>query len=111
MHLYKQKKKFPYFGIIFSLVLFGVFAGYFLYGFSNVSDTVEKQQKETLQLAIDRAIISCYAIEGSYPPSITYLEEHYGIVIDKNKFIVSYQPLGGNIRPDAQVIVIGGGGE
>ena len=34
--------------------------------------------QETLKKAIARASVQCYAIEGRYPPSIEYLEEHYG---------------------------------
>lgn len=111
MHLYKQKKRFPYMGAVVSLLAFGVAAGYFLYGFANISGTVEEQQREVLENAIDRAVISCYAIEGSYPADMAYLEEHYGIVVDYDRFIVSYQPFGDNVRPGIQVISIGGGEE
>ncbi len=109
MHLYKQKKTFPHLGIMVSLVIFGLAAGYFLYGLSNVSDSVEEQQRDTLENAIERAVVSCYAIEGSYPSDIAYLEEHYGIAVDYDKFIINFQSIGANIKPGVQVIMIGGG--
>lgn len=108
MHLYKQKKKIPHLGLILTLVIFAAIGGYFIYGFSDVSDSVARQQKDTLERALDKAVVSCYAIEGSYPASVSYLEEHYGVVIDHERFLVDYQTIGSNVKPGVQVVVIGG---
>ena len=54
--------------------------------------------------------MQCYAIEGRYPPSLEYMEEHYGLVYDKDIFFVDYQPIGSNLYPDVTVISIGGEG-
>ena len=54
--------------------------------------------------AIRRASVQCYAIEGRYPPSVEYLEEHYGIVVDSDKYAVFYDGFASNLMPDITVI-------
>ena len=51
-----------------------------------------------------RAAVACYAAEGIYPPDISYLEEHYGIQIDKDRFAVYYDVFASNLMPDITVI-------
>lgn len=68
-------------------------------------NTIEKQQ-ESLESALARDIVQCYAIEGMYPPDLTYLEDHYGLTYDKNTFFVDYQPIASNLYPDVTVIKI-----
>lgn len=53
--------------------------------------------------AIKRAAVQCYALEGSYPPDISYLEEHYGLVLNRDKFYYYYQTFGSNIMPQVGV--------
>ena len=68
-------------------------------------NTIEKQQ-ESLESALARDIVQCYAIEGMYPPNPSYLEDHYGLTYDKNTFFVDYQPIASNLYPDVTVIKI-----
>ena len=60
-------------------------------------------QLNVLDQAIRRATIQCYAIEGRYPPSVEYLEEHYGLSIDREKYYVFYDGWASNIMPDITV--------
>ena len=64
------------------------------------------RQQESLENAIARDIVQCYAIEGRYPPSLSYMEEHYGLIYDKKTFFVDYQPIASNLYPDYTVILI-----
>ncbi len=66
--------------------------------------TIEKQQ-ESLESAIARDIVQCYSLEGMYPPSLEYMEDHYGLTYDKNTFFVDYQPIAANLYPDYTVIL------
>lgn len=61
-------------------------------------------EKEVLQKALDRSITQCYALEGSYPASLSYLEEHYGLTYNDEHFFIDYQYIGGNLRPDVTII-------
>ena len=58
---------------------------------------------ENLQQAIRRSAVHCYAVEGSYPESLNYLKEHYGITYDPEKYIVDYEIIGSNLMPDVKV--------
>lgn len=63
-----------------------------------------KKQQESLENAIARDIVQCYAIEGQYPPTLEYMEDHYGLIYDKTTFFVDYQPIAANLYPDYTVL-------
>ena len=63
-----------------------------------------------LEESVMRAAVQCYAIEGSYPDSIAYIEGHYGVYIDKARYAVHYEIFASNILPDITVMELGGGG-
>ena len=65
----------------------------------NLSDQSASQQQVSLQLAIEHAITSCYALEGMYPPDLQYMKDHYGLIYDESLFYVDYQPIASNMRP------------
>ncbi len=71
----------------------------------SVDHSTVERQKESLQDAIERDVLHCYAVEGFYPPSLEYLESHYGLRYDHTIFFVDYVPIGSNIRPDVTIIV------
>lgn len=72
---------------------------------SSIDETTVSRQRESLETALNRDIIHCYAVEGYYPPSLAYIEEHYGLTYNKDLFFVDYQPIGSNIRPDVTILV------
>lgn len=89
---------------ILPIIIFFIFIGLFLLGISDISKTSDRESYKNLQTALDRSVIHCYAIEGRYPPSLEYLEEHYGITYDKNKYFIDYQPIASNMMPDITII-------
>lgn len=89
---------------ILSLLLLVGFLCLILLGVQEVSSRAGEEQLHALDQAIRHATIQCYAIEGRYPPSVAYLEEHYGIFIDHEKYYVFYSGFASNIMPDITVI-------
>lgn len=83
---------------IFACVI-ALFVG-FAVSFSKKTD---ERGAETLRDAIRRASVQCYAIEGRYPPSVEYLEENYGIIIDRDHYDVFYSGFASNFMPDITV--------
>lgn len=67
------------------------------------SDYYNNSQLDIIENNINKAIMTCYSIEGYYPDNIDYLIDNYGLVIDKKKVNVFYQALGANIYPDIMV--------
>jgi hypothetical protein len=110
MRLYRSRRRFPV-KTCATLLLFAVVMGAFLFGIGNVSSGAERESRKAAEQAVRRAIVSCYAIEGSYPESIAYLEEHYGVVLDHSKYEVNYQIVGGNVMPYFELLDVGGGQE
>ena len=58
----------------------------------------------TLERALTRSITQCYALEGTYPPDINYLTDHYGLTYDSDYYYIDYQYIGSNLRPDVTII-------
>lgn len=103
---YNQKKNVfqnispTHWAILFFVGLLLIFF-FLVAGISN--DTLDRQE-EALTNALHRNIVSCYCVEGTYPPSLDYITEHYGLTYDTNAFFVDYKPIGSNIYPDVTII-------
>lgn len=85
----------------------GVFAcGTFVlvHGVSSVSETADRNQADSLRLAITRSAVHCYAMEGKYPESLDYLRTYYGIDWDPDKYVVDYEVTGSNLMPTVTII-------
>lgn len=105
IHIYKKplSQKNTVF-IFLSLLLFSAILLLFLYGVSTITTSNVMNDREILNDAIKRDVIHCYAIEGMYPPSLYYMEQHYGLTYDKEKYIVNYENIGSNIMPTIIII-------
>lgn len=88
------------FAIIFFVVIFGLFLG----GLTNVEMSSEAERKRVLEESVQKAIVSCYAIEGRYPESVEYLEENYELIYDKDKYGIGYNVFADNVMPDVYII-------
>lgn len=71
---------------------------------STVHDTLAKQGELSLRNAILNSAKQCASIEGSYPSSVKYLEEHYGLVINHENYSVTYEVFAENVMPSVVVI-------
>ena len=56
------------------------------------------------QSALHRSVMQCYAIEGSYPASISHLEDVYGLAINRNDYTVNYEWFADNVPPTVTVV-------
>lgn len=102
MKRWKQRFKEVY-GYLLSVAVFVCVMALFSFGVMFFSEKSDVRGAETLTDAIRRASVQCYAIEGRYPPSVEYLEENYGILIDREKYDVFYSGFASNIMPDITV--------
>lgn len=98
-----EKRKFAV-RCVMAAAVFGVIVGIFINGVASFLDKAETEGANTLRQAIRRASVQCYAIEGRYPPSVEYLEEQYGIQIDRERYHVFYDGFASNIMPEITVI-------
>lgn len=90
--------------LMISAAVFCIVLAVFILGISRVSKQTDAQAMQTLEQALNRGIIHCYTIEGSYPENLQYLKDHYGLTYDEERFFVDYQVLGSNIIPEITII-------
>ena len=76
----------------------------FIQGIGSVNESTLNKQQESLETALERSISQCYAVEGSYPPSLEYLEQHYGLLYDEDSFFIDYEYYGSNLLPEVTVL-------
>lgn len=101
----KKSKKESYLRRLFlPLCIFLFLLLLFLHGLTAISSQSEEEQQKALKTSILQSAIHCYATEGKYPESLSYLEEHYGISYDHSKYVVDYEIIGSNMMPEITVI-------
>ena len=78
--------------------------GMIVYGLGRTEESSKAEAVRILEDSIRRAVVMSYAVEGRYPDTISYIEEHYGVHIDRTKYIVHYEIFASNLMPDIMVI-------
>ena len=96
------KKQHPFLSLIrenILAVLFFLFLVLVIWiGLENLSTSTQSEQLIATEQAVRRAAVQCYALEGSYPSDLTYLEQHYGLMLNHDRYVVHYQSLGGTFE-------------
>lgn len=106
IHVERKKIKRPLWGYLTSVLILAACLYLLLVGTGQIAARTKSEQLDVLTQAIERASVQCYAIEGRYPPSVEYMEEHYGLSIDHDKYNVFYSGWASNIMPDITVIPV-----
>lgn len=75
-----------------------------VFAINSFKDTTEHLGVDTLEDTIEQYAIACFATEGSYPPDLSYLEEHYGLILDEEQYIYEYEVFGSNVLPIITVL-------
>ena len=68
------------------------------------SRELKRAANEYCEDALRRTAVACYAAEGFYPPDVTYMQEHYGLQLNTNRFTVRYVLQASNLMPDITVL-------
>lgn len=84
------------------LVFIGIMILAFVY-VGNISSNNQAEEIANAENAIQKAAITCYAIEGGYP-ELDYLEQNYGVLLNRDEFIYHYEMIGSNILPIIKVM-------
>lgn len=71
---------------------------------SQLREDRSDEGKRILEEALRRTAVACYASEGFYPPSVAYMQEHYGLRYDDEAYVVHYQVFASNLMPDITVL-------
>jgi hypothetical protein len=103
-HLYEGRKLAGHRGLIVTILALLMAAGAFVFLISAAGARAGAEEEARLQEAVRRAMVTCYAVEGQYPPTLSYLEANYALNFDDDRFIVSYDAFASNIMPTVSVL-------
>ncbi len=67
------------------------------------SDQTEAQGALSVRHAVLDAAMQCAAVEGAYPSTLEYLEEHYGLIVNRSDYVVTYEAFASNVPPSVEV--------
>lgn len=111
---HKSRGRLRYLRVLLPALLFCVMLLLLLEGLSSVSSAAAREEALRLRETVLQDAVQCYALEGFYPESLSYLEEHYGLTYDKDKYVVSYEVTASNLMPSIDVFALhqkGGGSQ
>jgi len=108
MHLYERERG-QNKGLFLAVIVFVLLVGLLLSFLLTATRRNEANEREMMSDALRRAIVTCYSVEGKYPPSLDYIYENYGVRIDESRYVVFYDVIAANVMPSVDVISIGGG--
>lgn len=90
--------------LILGLLLFAAVAVWMVRGVQEAAQVSDQEGLRMAQEAVERAVVSCYSLEGVYPATYEDLKAKSGLAIDEEKYIVFYDIFASNIRPTVTVV-------
>ena len=100
-----MKKERKELGWIAKLLLIAAMMFVFAFSLMQLDRGSSEMQRQQLEDSIRRACISCYSLEGIYPPTLQYLQDNYGLQINDEHYAVFYDIFAENIMPDITVVM------
>ena len=69
--------------------------------------SAQAQAREQAALSLRESVLNaakqCCAVEGSYPTTLQHLEDFYGLTINHDDYVVSYEWFADNVLPSVVV--------
>ena len=100
----RKRKNLSWIPLVLGVVLFAAIAVWMVRGVQDAARMSDEEGLRLAQEAIERAVVSCYSLEGVYPATYEDLKAKSGLAIDEEKYIVLYEIFGSNIRPSVTVM-------
>lgn len=91
-------------GVIVTLVALALIAA-LVAGTLVFQNMLREQGTTSIRESILSMAMQCYAIEGSYPSSLSHLEEAYGLTVNHDDYVINYEWFADNIPPSVAVSV------
>lgn len=84
------------------VALLVVIGGWF--ALTKMNEGLQEQAELSVRNAVLDSAKQCCAIEGSYPSSLHYLEENYGLVVNHENYAITYEAFAANVMPSVVVV-------
>lgn len=76
----------------------------FVLAVSRLEQDTQAEGKAQLEAVLRRTAAACYASEGFYPPDLAYMQQHYGLQYNEDRYVVYYEVFASNLMPDITVL-------
>lgn len=90
--------------IIVLAVLALIAAGLIWWAATAGSRNIREEGMAALQQTIRDSARQCYVVEGVYPEDLEYLEQNYGLQINRKDYYVNYDAFAQNLPPTVRVV-------
>lgn len=87
-----------------SVAVFVLTIGIVLGSLPSVMGNTRDEQLRMAEDTLRRAVVTCYALEGRYPPDVAYLRDHYGLQLNDTVYTIHYEIFAENIMPEITVL-------
>ena len=101
MYTDKAKKHTGVWLLVLALVVLLVLV-FLIFGHSGKD--ISEESTQAIQEAVRRSALQCYVVEGVYPSTLEYLEENYGLQVNREDFYITYDAFASNLPPEVHVI-------
>lgn len=102
MYVDQKKKRWPL--AVLAMVLLLAAAGVWKWIVPASGQDLSEEGAAALRAAVERSALQCYVVEGVYPPSLSYLEENYGLQVNSAEYEIVYDIYASNLPPAIRVI-------
>ena len=102
--MYRDGKRKTWISVLIGLVLVGVLFGVLTVTRRNAGRDVDEESITAIRKAVEQSALQCYVVEGAYPPSLSYLQENYGLTVNTKDYLIVYTPFAENLPPDVRVL-------
>lgn len=102
MYTDKRRRRWPLAVLVLALLIAAV--GVWRQAAPASRQNLSEESAVALKNAVERCALQCYVVEGAYPPSLAYMEENYGLQINRREFYVVYDVFASNLPPDVRVV-------
>ena len=100
----KYASRWSWIPLALGVALFVAIAVWVVQGVREAAKVSDEEGLHMAKEAIDRAVVSCYSLEGVYPATYEDLKAKSGLAIDEDKYVVFYDIFASNIRPSVTVL-------
>jgi len=101
MYTDKIVKKWPVILILALLIILAAGFGFWYAQTARAEGDIEGAA--AVKTAVEQSALQCYAVEGAYPPNVQYLQDNYGLMINHDKYYVTYEAFSTNLPPTIKV--------
>lgn len=85
------------------MLVFAAFVAIAFIAYRGTATSVSVQGEQAIRQAVLDSAKQCAAIEGAYPSSLSYLEEKYGLSVNRKDYVITYEIFASNIMPEVTV--------